>query len=380
MGLCFWEIGSKLKEIFDLGKMSDKNIRTDFADLDGNLNSEVPAGVDLSLLKDASRYGINLDALEDAGSMVPVAEMPKQQNLKKQKKEFWQDLDVRLNDIVNLIMNSSERPIVIVSDDRVVYCNAAAMQVLDIKDIRLAENEPFLSFVDKEDWNLLTSSIGEMLTSAKKQKIRLRSLKGKVVPIEFQAIYLPVTEHFSFILVGGHVNKSTRPFFNNLYDDLTGLPNFFLFEDRVQMAVNNENYKDSRLPNDLIAVAAVTIDNIEAFRRLHLEDFALEKLANTLVLSLKKNYTVARGLKYPFWILMPGLMNNYELDLEMKKLMAIFKEGISDNFTTHDLVVSLGVSVFPNPARSAKKLIEQAIEALKKAQEETGSSLLMFEK
>ena len=206
----------------------------------------------------------------------------------------------------------------------------------------------------------------------------MRTAKGKIVPLEFQAIYLPDSSHFSFILVSTHLSKASRPFFNNLYDDLTGLPNFFLFEDRVQTAVNNENYKDARLPKDLIAVLAVNIENMENFRKLHLEEFVLKKMAGTLVLSLKKNYTVARGLKYSLWILMPDLANGYELDLELKKLRSIFNEGVSDNFTTHELVVKLGVSVFPNPARSSKKLIEQAIFALKKAQEQEGSVTELF--
>lgn len=362
-----------------MNNMSE-NISIDIENPDGDGNFSSVVGSSMSLLKDAKRYGISLDDLENVNALSPQEILPKQQTKKHKEKLFWQELDVNLNDIVNLVMNSSERPIIMVSDDKAVYFNLTAMQMLDVKDMKSSLQEPFLTFVDKQDWNLLTSSIGEMLTSAQKQKIRLRSLKGKVVAVEFQAIYLPDTKHFSFILVGNHQNKSNKPFFNNLYDDLTGLPNFFLFEDRVQMAVNNENYKDSRLPRDLIAVVGVNIDNIEAFRKLRLEDFVIKKLANTLVLSLKKNYTVARGLKYHFWILMPDLMSGYDLDVEIKKLMALLKEGVSDNFTTHDLTVSVGASVFPNPARSAKKLIEQAIEALKQSQEQDGSSLVMFQK
>ena len=39
-------------------------------------------------------------------------------------------------------------------------------------------------------------------------------------------------------------------------------------------------------------------------------------------------------------------------------------EGVSDNFTRHDLQFSMGVSYFPQNARSSKKLMEQAIKAL----------------
>ena len=355
----------------------ESEITTNVEDLDGAEGLSAAANVDLSLLKQAADYNVDLDSLESPINQNVQVEIPQQQQARVKEHFFWQDMDVNLSDIVNLVMNTSERPIIMVSDDKAVYFNYTAMQMLDIKNMRAVIDEPFLSFVDKEDWNVLTSNIGEMLTAAKKQPIKLRSLKGKVVPVEFQAIYLPDSKRFSFILVGGHANKASKPFFNNLYDDLTGLPNFFLFEDRVQMAVNNENYKDSRLPKDLIVVASVSIDNIEMFRKLHLEEFALKKIANTLVLSLRKNYTVAKGLKYQFWILMPDIANNYDLDTELKKLMAVFKEGVSDNFTTHELSVSVGVSVFPAPARSAKKLIEQAIDAVKEAQNTSESSMVL---
>ncbi len=331
-----------------------------------------------AMLVQASQYGIDLDQLEKPGGVALVRE--KNIGYAEGEKPFWYGLDVKLGDLQHPLLDGSERPILLISDDKVVYCNNAAMQVLNIKNSKQIVGEPFLSFVDREDWTVLTSNIGEMLTAFKKQRVRMKTAVGKMIPIEFQAIYLPDSTHFSFILVGGRLSKDDKPFFNNLYDDLTGLPNFFLFEDRVQMAVNNENYKDARRPKDLIAVMAVSIENLDSFRKMHLDDFVFKKLANTLVLSLKKNYTVARGLKYPLWILMPDLANGYELDLELKKLRNLFKEGVSDNFTTHELHVNIGVSVFPNPARSAKKLIEQAIAALKVAQEREGSSIELFGK
>ena len=356
-------------------------------DVDISLDLETPPKEkgeiknDLAILQDAERLGIDLDALEKVYDNEKKAEYTeKNASVQNDEHKFWYDLDVGLKDVVDLLMNDSDRPIIMVSDDRPVYFNYEASQILEISDVKSAYEDPFLSFVAKEDWAVLTSNIGEMLTGGKKQKIKLRSAKGKLIYVDFHAIYLPDSKHFTFILVGEHQEKSNKPFFNNLYDELTGLPNFFLFEDRVQMAVNNENYKDARLPKSLIAVAGITIDNIEVFRRLRLEGFVLNKIANTLVLSLKKNYTVARGLKYPFWILMPDIANQDDLEIELKKIMSIFNEGVSDNFTTHDLVVSVGASVFPNPARSAKKLIEQSISALKEAQSQEGSSFVLFRK
>ena len=354
------------KENFDIDLETPLTVTTN----NGKVSTEI--------LKNAQQYNVDLNELETHDNSELKPEMPSQPDNKHKEKPFWYDFDVNLKDMVNLVIKNSERPIIIVSDDKSVYLNASAMQILDIATSRQAINTPFLNFVEKSDWDILTSNIGEMLTNEKKQNINLRSLKGKITTVEFQAIYLPDSKHFSFILVGSHPNKPSQNLFNNLYDDLTGLPNFFLFEDRVQMAVNFENYKDAKLPANLVAVAGIAIDNIEDFRKIHLEEFVIKKLANTLVLSLNKGYTVARGLKYPFWILMPNITSGYELEFELKKLMAIFNDGISDNFNTHQLTVSVGVSAFPSPARSAKKLMEQSISAIKEAQKKVESSLVKF--
>ena len=348
--------------------------------LEGGENINPAQNKAKNFIKDAKELGIDLDFLENP-EKPNIKSMP-EESMKRQKvaqKAFWEDFDISLGDVVKFVLSSSERPVIMVSDDKIVYFNYATMQLLEMVNTKSVEGEPFLSFVEKDDWNLMSENIGDMLTNSKKLSIRMKTISGKAIPVEFQAIYLPDSTRFSFILIGAHTSKSNKPFFNNLYDEITGLPNFFLFEDRVQMAVNNENYKNSRLSKDLIAVAVVNIDNLEMFRKLHLEEFAIKKLANTLVLSLKKNYTVARGLKYSFWILMPDILTKHDFDVEMERLLSIFKEGITDYFTNHEVVVSIGASLFPKPARSAKKLVEQSIEALKIAQKEKKSSMNVFE-
>lgn len=354
------------------------------AALEGN-NQLKPAVInDNAILHDAGKYNINLDDLEN---FAVEPQQPEALNTtddlkagQSKQRYFWQDMDVNLAEVVKKVLASSERAVFMVSDDKIAYINRAAMEMLELDSFKLILGQPFLTYVDKADWNILAENIGEMLTEGKNQKITLRSPTGKINQIDFTAIYLPDPQQFSFILIGAHPQKAEVPqAFSSLYDELTGLPNFFLFEDRVQTAVNNESYKDIRMPKGMIGVAAVCIENLENLRKLHLENFALKKLANTLVLSLRKNATIARGLKYNFWILMPDIANEQILNMEIEKLQSVFKDGISDNFTTHELVVSIGMSVFPNPAHSAKRLIEQAISAVKKAQKNPNGEIVMYD-
>ena len=295
-----------------------------------------------------------------------------------QEHNFISEADIRLDDVIKKVFENSERPVIIVSDDKVEYVNKTAQKILEAeeKDI-LGQN--FFSFVDEDDWNKLAENIGVMLTDGKNVRANLKSAEGKLYNVGLEAIYLPDARHFSFILIGQEraevlpqEKAAERPTALNLYDEVTGLPSFYLFEDRVQMAINYENYKDSRLRKNMVAVIAVSIDNIFVLRQQGIADFVLKKLASKLVLSLKKNYTVARGMAYEFWIMMNDISSMGDLDLEMRKLNAIFMEGVSDNITEHTINTSIGISIFPTIAKSAKKLLEQTIKATKKSQEKGG--------
>ena len=111
---------------------------------------------------------------------------------------------------------------------------------------------------------------------------------------------------------------------------------------------------------------------------MHIEDMVVKKMASNLILNLPKTATVALGLKYNFWVLLPGIKNKAEANHEIRRITEILYEGVSDNFTRHELLFSVGASLFPHPAHSAKKLIEQAIAATKKAQENPKSSVEIY--
>ena len=87
---------------------------------------------------------------------------------------------------------------------------------------------------------------------------------------------------------------------------------------------------------------------------------------------------MASGLKYQFWILIPNVDNLENLDVEIKRIKAAFDEPVADNFTEHRLDATIGLSIFPDPATSAKKLIEQVILSIQKAQRDGGRRVVVF--
>lgn len=290
-------------------------------------------------------------------------------------RDFWANLDMPLYDIVERVFAKSLRPFVIIRDDKIEYVNKTLLQIMGLHSPKQMVGRTFLEFVVKDDWNLIAESIGQMLTDDYSLTIRMQRPDRKIENIRFHAVYIPDSEHFSFILFGEeektidiHMQAPQEPI-KVLFDDITALPSFYLFEDRVQMAVNMEIYKDTRLATDFVVVAGVSIENMPYFKKLNMEEFLLKKLSSRLVLGLKKNYTVARGLKCQFWVLFNGLATMNDVDVEMQKLISLLREPVEDNFTSHEIQYCVGASVFPNPARSAKQLLRQAVFALAKAKE-----------
>ena len=331
---------------------------------------------DTNLLAKAKDYNINLDDLESIEIITNNYDI--QEEL--EDKFSWDDIDVSLKDIISRVFEKSLRPIVIIQNENIVYLNPMAKKVLEITNARDAINNKFLYFIDKNDRVRLAENVAEMVISGNNISVNLQSEKGKIIPTTLNAIYLPDNDHFSFILMADSISETAPHKTNqqfNLYDELTGLPSFYLLEDRLQFAVNKEYNKDPRFPKKKIALIAINIDNIDFFNKLNIKDYAIKKLASKLLLSINKDYTVARGLHYPFWILLTDI-DNSSLNMEIEKIKKIFKEGVGDNSNTHELTFSIGASLFPNPAKSAKRLSQQVVSAVKEAQQTKNNSIVYY--
>ena len=334
----------------------------------------------LNILSKAPELSVDLDTIEsfdDKGAfshrrISPLSAISSLNVLNDQNaprsvklKNEWGTFSLTLNDAVLKIFELSDRPFIIVRDDKVAYLNNTALAILEIQNEQDILGFSFWNFVDKQDWEMLAQNIGAMLTDDKILQTRLKTAKDRIYKINLQAMYIDDAEHFTFALVGDRKVKYNPG--AGLYDAVTGLPNFYLFEDRVQIAVNNEKYKDIRQRKNMMAVLGVSIDNMEELKEANMVDFVLKKLASKLVFRLKKSYTVARGLKFPFWILINDFNNEHDLEVELEKIKAIFDEPVVGNYMDYNLTTSFGYSIYPNNAKTANKLIETAIDAIRTA-------------
>lgn len=337
------------------------------------------------ILTQAGAFNIDLDALEDMQNVSAAAVTVQAEAAHCDDKiipaDNFEEIDIKLSDVVSKIFEQSHRPYVIICDDKVEYMNRAALDLVGVSEPDQVLHRNFFEFVVKEDWNKLAENIGVMLTDNAEVQFMMKSPLDKVSKVKMRAIYVPDSQHFSFILVGVPSETDRQQVSNvlSMFDTLTGLPNFYLFEDRVQVAVNNENYKDVRQVRNMIAVLGVSLDNLQNLRQTKMDEFVIKKLAARLVLGLPRHYTVARGLKYQFWVMMNDISSETELEIEAAKIRSMFDEPVADNFTEHFVRASIGISVFPKPAKSAKKLIEQTIFAVGEAQKRGNVPYVVYE-
>lgn len=352
---------------------------------------------DKSLLAEADKYYINFDGLEDrfpSSSPVndsavtkptsPATDSPRDiaadTTLKASSQGYgFGDVFIPLPELIEKFFRRSSHPVVVVSDDKIVYCNTSFLKLVDANSEEDVYNTDFLQYVSSEYWNAVAEGIGDVLTNNKSIIIGMKRPHGKIRKTSYDAIYIPDDKTFSFILIG----ESLRPkssVVSGLYDEETGLPNYYLLEDRVQVVINNRSTGGGFSFNKrLVSLVCINLDNFDSFARLGNTEIIFKRAISRVSMVLNKQYTLARGLQpQQFWVLMPEVGDDSELASECEKIKGLFEEPITENFTDYHLITSVGVGIFPEPATSAKKLIEHADLAVKKAIKDGGNRIVYF--
>ncbi len=157
-----------------------------------------------------------------------------------------------------------------------------------------------------------------------------------------------------------------------MFDDKTGLPSYYLFEDRLQTTINYENYKDVRLRRNKIVVLGINIDNLNYFDN---PDSVLLEMATRMKIYMPLHYMIARGIRYSFWVMMTNLNGREETDVELSKIRSMFKMPLKNG---ERALYSMGVSIYAGQEVKAKALVEEAIVALQRAQAEGENNLLFY--
>lgn len=159
------------------------------------------------------------------------------------------------------------------------------------------------------------------------------------------------------------------------YDILTKLPNRAYFRETLESAILN-----STKANGLVALLFIDLDKFKQVNDTlghDAGDELLNKVALLLSKSIRKKDTVARLGGDEFAIILEGVNSKENVKSIAKKIIAEFTKGITIQENTTGVGASIGISFYPNDAKSTELLVHCADTAMYSAKT-TGGNLYHF--
>ncbi|MCK5697445.1 MAG: diguanylate cyclase [Gammaproteobacteria bacterium] len=143
------------------------------------------------------------------------------------------------------------------------------------------------------------------------------------------------------------------------HDSLTGLPNRFLAEERLNQAVSGLNEQ-----------GAILFIDLDEFKKVndtlghHAGDELLKKVASEMLLAVRKNDTVARLGGDEFLIILNHIHQHHEIEVIAKKIITLASQEFIINKQSVLVSASIGIAQFPDDDSNADHLMSKADSAM----------------
>ncbi|HEY8084457.1 MAG TPA: EAL domain-containing protein [Methylophilaceae bacterium] len=160
------------------------------------------------------------------------------------------------------------------------------------------------------------------------------------------------------------------------HDSLTGLPNRYLLEDRLQQSINFAERYHTKL-----AVAFVDLDQFK-----HINDSLGHDAGDTLLLTvserltalLRDSDTVVRLGGDEFVILLTSIQKNDYVTQTMKRVLDAISQPVMLNGLEFRISCSIGISIYPEDGTQANVLLKNADTAMYKAKQSGRNNFQYF--
>ena len=381
-------------------------IKNSIEDLE-RIDEQESVKIDTSILSRAQDFHISLEGLEAVGgtekdlSVLPTSPQPANINKVQsplmpetfpekeeetiEKEEELEAVEPHLNlervelplrEIIRKIFWRTSRPIVIISDDKIIYVNQSFLDLVGKETEYDVLEKNFFEFVSPEYWDKVSNGIGDVLTKNQGIQIGIKGKSGKVIRLDFEGIYITDEHTFSFILLGILAEK--KSYAVGLFNEQTGLPNYELLRDRIKMSIASRSQASSSLDKNISALLCIQLETSD-----FMDDFksrsVLKRIFERLLSSLNKYYTLAHGEENKeFWIFIPEIESTEKLVSEVQHIKDLFETPVEENYSITRFKSTIGVSTYPEPATSAKKLVEEAKLAKDKAIQNDDGQIVYF--
>jgi len=151
------------------------------------------------------------------------------------------------------------------------------------------------------------------------------------------------------------------------YDQLTGLPNRLLFNERVEKQIET-----SAIAGKMMGLIYLDIDSFRTVNDMmghEGSDKLLVQVSQKLVRSIKKTDTVCRFEGDEFVILLINITRGKEVLKVANRITSLFKHAFIVNGQEFYISANAGISVYPQDGETAEELIKNADIAIYKAKE-----------
>jgi diguanylate cyclase len=152
------------------------------------------------------------------------------------------------------------------------------------------------------------------------------------------------------------------------HDALTGLPNRFLLQDRIEQALQN-----ARSSHGQVAMLLIHLDNLKAISDSFgqsVSDELLREVSSRLKTCSQAVGTVSRQRGEEFIILLPDVNGVDAIGALTVRLLSAVSAPFSIQANRYDLSASIGISVFPDDSHNLDSLYHHADSAMCQARQE----------
>ena len=261
-----------------------------------------------------------------------------------------------------LFENSPVAGLLVNREGLIVEFNRRASDLLLI-DPELRSCPDLPGYVSQEYQNILAGHLNDVFKSGQQQvlDLRIQVTDGQEIPIRL--ISVPISDEPDLcqvsLLEPGSQPRSAKVLSHlAYYDQLTGLPNRLLFNDRLRWAV-----RDARRRKEKLAVMVIDLDNFKNINDTlghDAGDQMLKHVAARMLVCLRDSDTLSRMGGDEFTILIQHVTDSQSAEMAAVRLLESIRQPCEIMDRSITVSGSIGICIYPEDGENAESLIHNA--------------------
>ena len=283
------------------------------------------------------------------------------------------------------LVEQSPDAILVHSDGKIIFANEAAVILYGAKSIEDLINLPILDLVHPDSRAMARARLQKtknedhsvVLPLSEQRHIRINKtfFDAEVVTstIFFDGQFAAQTVSRD---ITSRKEKENRLKYQATHDYLTGLPNRFLFEDRLEQALSK-----AKRQKTFVAVLYIDLDNFKSINDAMghgAGDLVLQKLSQEIRSALRESDTIARIGGDEFVVLLDDLKEERAAVLVANNILQAFLVTIDVQGRDISLRASMGISIYPRDGSDAQFLMQASDAAMYHAKNEGKNRFMLY--